>query len=921
MVALPDDVAHIPSDVTRLGALPDAQHVRFDVVLAGQDPAGLASEVAAVSTPSSPDYRHYLTSAQFAAAYGPSAAQVQEVSRQLRGLGLTVGTPLAGSALVPVSGAASVVSAALRTPLESVRLPQGDTSYVNTLAPQIPADLSGVVTGMVGLGGLALEQPMFKHAPSTSLPGPSGAGGVGSGGGHDLSPHTDGPQACAGAAQTASRADGYSSTQLASDFGLDQLFAEGRTGIGQTIGIVEFEQFANSDIANFDACYGLDNPRRTEVVDGPVGGPQEGSSEAALDIELASVNAPSASIVVYEAPNEASDASSLDLLSRIASEDAAQVVTTSWGICEALNAAGDAQAENGIFSRMAAQGQTMIAAAGDAGSEDCESTDGSEGLAIDDPGAQPDVLSAGGTDLVNGEVATQSVWNDCQAPSVPGCTNPKSDHGAGGGGYSQIWARPAWQPVASGSDTDPCGQPGGCRSVPDLSGSASPDHGVAAYFSPFGGWTMFGGTSVVAPTDAGLFADTNQGCTAPLGLPGPALYANDNASNFTDVTAGNNDFTDSNGGMFAAKVGDDAATGMGTPIDQNLAIALQGGDGCPSVVALSANQGPVAGGGAFTIFGGGLADVTAVRFGPAGHGQIVSEGTTSLNVIPPSAMVPECVDVTVTNPRGVSAVTVADRYGFGNATNCAGLGYRFVAADGGIFDFGGDHFEGSTGNRNLNQPIVGMAATPDAKGYWLVASDGGIFAFGDAKYYGSMGNSHLNKPIVGMAATSDGKGYWLVASDGGIFTFGDAQFHGSTGNIALNKPIVGMAATPDGKGYWLVASDGGIFTFGDAPFEGSTGNIVLNKPIVGMAPTASGDGYWLVASDGGIFTFGNAGFHGSMGAIHLNQPIVGMASTTDSGGYWLVASDGGIFSFGDARFYGSTGAIHLNQPIVGMSAA
>ncbi len=77
---------------------------------------------------------------------------------------------------------------------------------------------------------------------------------------------------------------------------------------------------------------------------------------------------------------------------------------------------------------------------------------------------------------------------------------------------------------------------------------------------------------------------------------------------------------------------------------------------------------------------------------------------------------------------------------------------------------------------------------------------------------------HLNQPIVGMAATPDGKGYWLVASDGGIFTFGDAAFFGSTGAIHLNAPVVGMAATPDGKGYWLVASDGGIFTFGDAAF-------------------------------------------------------------------------------------------------------
>ncbi len=110
---------------------------------------------------------------------------------------------------------------------------------------------------------------------------------------------------------------------------------------------------------------------------------------------------------------------------------------------------------------------------------------------------------------------------------------------------------------------------------------------------------------------------------------------------------------------------------------------------------------------------------------------------------------------------------------------------------------------------------------PDGKGYWLVASDGGIFTFGDAGFYGSTGAIQLNQPIVGMAATADGQGYWLVASDGGIFTFGDAGFHGSTGAIHLNRPIVGMAATSDGQGYWLVASDGGIFTFGDAAFMGS----------------------------------------------------------------------------------------------------
>jgi outer membrane protein assembly factor BamB len=139
-------------------------------------------------------------------------------------------------------------------------------------------------------------------------------------------------------------------------------------------------------------------------------------------------------------------------------------------------------------------------------------------------------------------------------------------------------------------------------------------------------------------------------------------------------------------------------------------------------------------------------------------------------------------------------------------------------------------FQGPAG---LPGPPSTPPPAPPNSSYWLVASDGGIFTFGDAAFLGSTGAMHLNEPIVGMAATPDGKGYWLVASDGGIFTFGDAAFLGSTGAMHLNEPIVGMAATPDGKCYWLVASDGGIFTFGDAKFSGSEGGVPLHRPIVG----------------------------------------------------------------------------------------
>ena len=209
------------------------------------------------------------------------------------------------------------------------------------------------------------------------------------------------------------------------------------------------------------------------------------------------------------------------------------------------------------------------------------------------------------------------------------------------------------------------------------------------------------------------------------------------------------------------------------------------------------------------------------------------------------------------------------------------------------------------------------------RGYWMVASDGGVFAFGGARFHGSTGALRLNQPVVGMAATPSGRGYWLVASDGGVFAFGDARFLGSAGGLRLNSPVVGMAATPSGRGYWLVAADGGVFAYGDARFLGSTGALRLNRPVVGMAATRGGGGYWLVASDGGVFAFGDAVFRGSTGAIRLNRPVVSIAGTPSASplaGYWLTASDGGVFAFGDAPFLGSTGAIRLNRPVVGMSA-
>jgi hypothetical protein len=63
---------------------------------------------------------------------------------------------------------------------------------------------------------------------------------------------------------------------------------------------------------------------------------------------------------------------------------------------------------------------------------------------------------------------------------------------------------------------------------------------------------------------------------------------------------------------------------------------------------------------------------------------------------------------------------------------------------------------------------------------------------GDAGFYGSTGAIHLNQPIVGMAGSPDGKGYWLAAADGGIFAFGDAPYDGGLGGTGTTD-VVGIA--------------------------------------------------------------------------------------------------------------------------------
>jgi len=937
-------VPALPNGARAVRAVAAGTMVRGDVVLKPRDPDALDAFDTAVSTSGSPLFRHYLAPGEFAQEFGPRPSTISSVRDWLEGRGLVVGPTSGNGLIVPISGTATQVGQAFDLGLEQYRLPSGRMVRVPDAEPLVPSALAGDLYGVTGLDDLSRPVPQLVRSGDRAEV--AGAGRPASGGalsGSTVEPRATGPIPTPGCESTI-QSDGSSAgaltvDQLASAYSFSSIYST-EAGPVATVGIYELEPFLQSDINNFKNCYSpaIGAMVSTVSVDGapPNAGP--GAGEAALDIEMVIGMAPSVNVKVYVGPNNGTGP--LDTYARMINSDSVGVISTSWGQCEAQLPSAYIQAEASMFQQAVAQGQTVVAAAGDEGSEDCyafpSSTDAR--LQVDDPASQPWVTSVGGTTIdALGPPPTESVWNSGLFT------------GTGGGGISTTWTMPAWQrgPGVQSLYTkaqdaftgvQPCPLSAGtgtlsCREVPDVASDADPHTGLAIYCSCVnGGWVRIGGTSMSSPLWAALAALADQGQSSSVGFMNPTLYQAQCAGSpvFNDVTVGNNQpvgFAPSDpphspaGPYYRATPGYDLATGLGTPIANALVGLLRSPPPgtCPVVTGISASSGPAGGGTAVTVSGSNLSGVTEVDFGNGNPGAISSVTSSSVTVIAP---------VSPTGGWAVTDVIVkagSDALGFDGSTPYTYLGprgYRTVASDGGIFSFGQMGFYGSMGGRPLNQPIVGMAPTPSSKGYWLVASDGGIFSFGDAAFHGSTGNIKLTKPVVGMAVTPDGGGYWLVASDGGVFAFGDAGFDGSTGNIKLDKPIVGMAATPDGGGYWLVASDGGIFSFGDAAFHGSMGGTALAKPVVGMATTPDGNGYWLVASDGGIFSFGDAAFHGSTGNLKLTKPVVGMAATPDGNGYWLVASDGGIFAFGGTYggFFGSTGNLKLTKPMVGIGA-
>jgi subtilase family serine protease len=627
-----------------------ASSMSVEVGLAPRNAAGLAAELKAVYTNGSAQYGHYLAAGQFDAKYAPTAATTAAVSAYLRSAGLTV-SPTSSPFLLRASGSSAKITAAFHTSLRDYRDRQGHAYWQNSSAVRVPFSLASDLTGVVGLTNTvraqsqavrpdsgksaAKETPAAKSSTSSAS---CETGYVTTTELFDLvnSNNADGfPYGYGGGPGCA----GLTPSQTNSMYGAP--YSSPRTqGAGVTAAVFELSAYQESDIDTWATHYYGKNytaPLENVIVDGgplapicPTGDtcPAEyegysGDIEVDADIEMTLAVAPDVKhLIVYNAPNDYTGQTSLDEYVKIANQDAAATISSSWGNCENDITAGYAQAENTVFEQMALQGQSVFSSSGDTGAFGCIRGDGTTITNAGDPGTQPWVTGVGGTSFEADNPGTnpnpgtpakntETVWNVdnlCSDQAAAADNDNQggffwcAETGAGSGGSSQYWGRPFYQQgpgvnsaaetysgenVANGETGCTLARKGTpCRQEPDISAMADPYNGYSEYctgndstaysycaqFSggePVPGWFAIGGTSLSSPLWGALIADRDSFQGHRSGNMNPLLYFwfnTDPSRYFNDVTGnGKLQQAATNNGLFPTTPGYDEATGIGTP--------------------------------------------------------------------------------------------------------------------------------------------------------------------------------------------------------------------------------------------------------------------------------------------------------------------------------------------------------------------
>jgi subtilase family serine protease len=234
-------------------------------------------------------------------------------------------------------------------------------------------------------------------------------------------------------------------------------------------------------------------------------------------------------------------------INTVVTRNEVKVINVSLGECETYTQQdGSAAAQDQSFAQAVAQGQTFSISTGDDGADEC----GNGGITPSWPAASQYVTAVAGTRLDASTTTWNSevVWNDLA-----------QGNGATGGSPSTFEPKPSWQnALVSGTH----------RGVADVAFSGSPSSGAKIVYN--GGTAQVGGTSLSAPIFAGMWARVLAVKGQSFGFAPPLIY-NLAASNFHDITSGNNDGE-------TAGPGYDFASGRGSMI-LNVAINNLGGGG------------------------------------------------------------------------------------------------------------------------------------------------------------------------------------------------------------------------------------------------------------------------------------------------------------------------------------------------------
>lgn len=609
LVALPASVSNARAlqNARPLSAVEPTQTISMAFTLPLRNQGQLANLLHRLYDPQDPLYHKFLSANQFRAQFSPTEASYQTVINYARSQGLTVTGTHAGRTLLDVSGPASKVQSALGVELRHFQIADGTLVYANTAPARVPQSLTAHLSGIVGLNSLSLyRRPQFRIAPGGQADANVRAAMAGSSSpasqGQPLVPLVKNPTPFG-----TGPVGGLDPLDIYHAYGLNNALTSQAFGAGQSLALYELEGYNPADVTAYITQFKLPTlPVATlltnVLVDGFTGVPDPkdvgGQIECTLDIDMMLAIAIKAShIYVYEGQN--GTVAGVDLYQRIADDNLAQAVSTSWGLPEDFTDATTREAENSAFQQMAAQGQSMFAAAGDSGAY----TDGFA-LSVGDPASQPFVTGVGGTKLLfaktGGPRIGETTWVG------PGVLDPNGPEG-GGGGSSAVWVKPDYQAGLGSSPTT--------RDVPDVSLNADPNTGyditVASASKTF--FTV-GGTSAAAPLWAAFTALVNQqraanglvqtdpttgATTGYLGFANPPLYALARSAAYNTVF---NDIADNSNNLFYTAVpGYDDATGLGTFVGDPLMAALsfnpdQGGaPGTLSGTVINANGTPVVG--------------------------------------------------------------------------------------------------------------------------------------------------------------------------------------------------------------------------------------------------------------------------------------------------------------------------------------